>query len=244
MYSSTQTTTPYGRRAKKNYRRATKRSRTTAGTVAIYPRINQKVYGAIRPDAIFQRSEIKEFAKNNALGGGSFTTIKFKNTPDNIPLNDVLQGTGFDNRIGAKINMLDITVKFFTFFEPVDGQSSDVLRIMIVLDRQANLNVPNFNSAMLGETAPVTCMQDPQTSSRYKILHDHAFNARWGTNYENREYTIYKKLGVQAEYRGNADTAYGAILANSVTLWAISNKSDNLSTSKIAYTARIRYTDC
>jgi len=244
MYSSTQTTTPYGRRAKKNYRRATKRTRTDAGTVAVYPRKNQMVYGAIRPDAIFQRSEIKEFSVNNALGGGAFTTVKFKTPPDNIPLNDVIQGTGFNNRIGSKINMLDVTIKFFSFFEPVDNLSSDVLRIMLILDRQANLNVPNWQSAMLDEAAAVTCMQDPQTSSRYKILHDYAFNARWGTNYENREYTIYKKLGVQAEYRGNSDTPYGAILSNSLTMWAVSNKSQANGNSKVAYTARIRYTDC
>lgn len=241
MYS--RTTNP-GYSSKRIANRKTRKyKKRRAGYTAIFPRKNALVYGAIRPRAIFERSEIKEWHTTNCTALGVYTQRKFKAPPDNISLSDIPQGTQWNSRIGSKVKAIDFTIKMFTFITGQLLDYSDVLRIIIVLDRQANLNGPDWASAMSSEVASTTCFQDPQTSSRYRIIYDELFNIRFDSIYQNREFTVYRKLYEQMEFRGAATGDYNSIISNSLTLWCISSRAADAAQAQIGYTARIRFTD-
>jgi len=160
-------------------------------------------------------------------------------------LNGVANGTDFTNRIGRKINMVDLEVKMFFF--PISGNAypGDVIRVMLIYDKQTNGALPAV-SDILTSAYPLS-FTNLNNRNRFEVLHDEAValnpQATVGTTLGNgapenkwREFrvklrhdTIYGSTGANI-----ADIKSGAIYMLTISAFAV---------WQIAWNARVRFYD-
>lgn len=162
----------------------------------------------------------------------------------NPSLNLVPQGVTDVTRVGRKIRVKSLHMRG-SIFLPSSGQpdeGSDVVRMIIYLDKQANKAAPAVLDIL--ETASYQSFNNLNNRGRFLILSDKStaisFTAGEAANsFEvQRTMKFNKKLNIPVEFSG-ADGLIGEITSNNLGILAISQAGQ----MQLAYTTRIRYTD-
>lgn len=158
------------------------------------------------------------------------------------------QGDTESMRNGRKVQLKSISIRGSLYIEPQTStaNTSDVVRIMLVQDKQANGLV--FTAPMvLAGTPTYNNFRNLANTSRFNVLYDKSFviNSVGGVaadTFETRKvWNINRKLNLPMEYDATATT--GAITTQRSNSLAILAISENGALSKIDYTARVRYSD-
>jgi len=101
--------------------------------------------------------------------------------PSGILLNGVTQGSGFYERVGARINMQSL--RFRLNIAPVSSVAADTLRVLLVYDRQTNGSTPSWSSVMQNRdstgaaTNTVYAWPNLDNRDRFHIVRDYLFHA-------------------------------------------------------------------
>ncbi len=162
------------------------------------------------------------------------------------PVNALLEGLGSEQRIGSKIHIHKVMWKGI-LTPSATTDDGDVVRIMVVQDKQASGNTPTV--AQVLQTASPNSFRNRETTKRFVILYDKrvAWDSR-SVAVENPPTTFvqrhvlmefYKDVDIEVQYLVSAST-FAGISTNSIFLLTISTEADATSLSSIF---RISYTD-
>jgi len=188
-----------------------------------------------------------------------FTELKFLNGNDNFTvqtagtivtsLNQIPEGTGRSERIGRKIIIKHISLRYTIRLRSVIGQanSSDIIRLIVYVDKQANGAAAAVTDILDTVLLPLTfqSFKNLANSGRFRILVDRKFpiNALSSTdavNFETRTYDRYysKELNIPIEFDDTLDTgALSTIRTNNIGYLVIGREQD----ADFISTWRIRY---
>ncbi len=161
----------------------------------------------------------------------------------NPSLNLVPQGVTESTRVGRKCTITRINFRAFLILSSGTAQSSELYRIMLVMDKQAN-GAPATIVDIL-ETADEKSFNNLANSQRFMVLKDWygAMNKLTdvGTNINSvqKVLTFYKSVNIPVEFSSTTG-AIGEIRSNNLLLLGISSTGTTIS---ISHTTRIRFTD-
>lgn len=260
----------------KNKRRLFKRP-----TFSGYNRFSSSIAAG---NKFFQRKVLKKFTgrsgfiasiKNNMFANKVYRTLhpEFKNYT--VGVNDqrvtaftssyvtsfvqgIAQGNGINQRIGGRIVMKGVFIKFFVYVDPDDtAHFWETFRIVVVRDINnyaVTLSAGTFNANDIfndgGSVYNEMSYQFPSTSPRWQILWDSGFQYLYtarsadfpgippGIYYKS----VYITSPMVVTYDGNAGLV-SDVNSNMIYIIAWSSSALN-DTPYISWTARIRYLDC
>lgn len=163
------------------------------------------------------------------IDSGSVGPTNFSTAGAVLLLNGVAQGDDYTNRIGRKITMKSILMRFSVFSQATDNlQTGDILRVMIVYDNQSNGVAPTVANIL--QTASWDSPQNLDNRDRFLVLADKVFN-RPAAIYAAGVITagqagaasrkIYRKISLQTQFNGTGATV-GSIAGGSVYMLTIS----------------------
>lgn len=196
-------------------------------------------------------------ADNNFPSG---TTLNHHTWYHTWPLEGISQGTGFNQRIGRKINIKSLQFKGaidLDYSYPNDNdKGGDIdMRIMLVLDSQANgtrasvkdilQNTSGSDGAISGGLA-IYQLSSVANQQRFRILYDKHHKINQSNDYNSRiPIKLFKKCNFGMEY-GGTDGNTNEIKTNNLILMycyerAIGSNANIYAT--IYGTMRFRYTD-
>lgn len=187
------------------------------------------------------------------LGEKKFKDTSIVESPSNALtrvylLNGIEQGTGAENRVGAKTTIHSLLMRG-TF---TSGSRDDFVRVAIIWDKSPNgiSSLPDITSFFdVNSNIHVNSFNNLNNRRRYKVLYDEvvAIGGTDGANNKNGSPTIYatrayRKLRLSTIYTGSEDTlsdiSEGALYA------VILNMYDTGDTgAETTLNFRIRYTD-
>lgn len=157
------------------------------------------------------------------------------------------QGDTESMRNGRKVVIKSINIRGRMYIQPQanSANTSDVIRIMLVQDKQANGVA--FTPALVLQTTDFLSYRNLANTSRFQVLYDQSFslNSLGGVATDSFEsvktWTINRKVNIPIEYDNSATTgAIGTQRSNSLAIMAI---AENGALSNIQYTSRVRYVD-
>ncbi len=97
-----------------------------------------------------------------------------------LSLSAVAQGDGESNRDGRRMEMLSVHLKGFVTLNCVETNASptdsEVVRLILVLDKQTNGAQLNAEDVVTVTTFDVNAWRNLQNSQRFRILKDHIIN--------------------------------------------------------------------
>ncbi len=158
-------------------------------------------------------------------------------------LNLVPQGVTESNRVGRKCTVTRINFRGFLILNSGTAQTSELFRIMLVLDKQAN-GAPATILDIL-ESADEKSFNNLSNNQRFMVLKDWygAMNktADIGTNINStqRVLTYFKNCNIPVEFSSTTG-AIGEIRSNNLLLLGISATGTTIS---LSHTTRIRFAD-
>ncbi len=166
----------------------------------------------------------------------------------------VVQGTTAQTRIGTKLFAWDVAVRGEIKYSPVSLRNSDVIRVMLVVDKQSNGDNLLLSEVLdLGAGNDTFAFRNIENMKRFTILGDKTIHMNinggsyTGAAAGNVEKTIpfgfYKKWasGLKVMYKtGNSDGSNGGIVDNNVWVIVFSRES---AICTVQYETRMRYTD-
>jgi len=162
-------------------------------------------------------------------------------------LNLVPQGITESQRIGRKITIKGITIRFLTQFNNGTAQTGEVLRIMVVHDKQNNGAAAAVTITDVLETASEGSFNNLANKSRFTTLMDvyKPFNkiTDIGTNINEflDAWVWHKDLNMPIEFDNSfADGRISTIRSSNILVFGLTLNS---TTVNLGYTARIRFTD-
>lgn len=170
-----------------------------------------------------------------------FATVASAGEVDNGMLN-IAAGTGESDRIGRKINVTGVNLRA-RFTLPAGGLAPDVVRLMLVQDKQSNGTTANVTDVL--ETASIWSFNNLANKNRFKIIRDKicplnftAGAAALEDFVHTEEWYVRLKRPMPIEYDG----ATGALTerrSNNLFLLAISDAGQG----DVECWTRVRYAD-
>lgn len=168
-------------------------------------------------------------------------------------LNLMAQGLTGDTRIGRKITVRKLHVRFELFLpqivKAVATKTSDIVRVMFFIDKQTN-GVATAGSDILKDNTDYLSFRLLSNQGRFEILYDkfHELNYKTlGVDQDPSEFTqiavskfykFSKKLSVPIEFSGISG-AITEVRSNNIGILAISRGATAVLTSKV----RLRFSD-
>lgn len=158
------------------------------------------------------------------------------------------QGDTESMRNGRKVMLKSVSIRGRIYIQPQanSANTSDIIRILLVQDKQAN-GVAFTPPMVLAGTPDYLAYRNLANTSRFNILFDKSIslNSLGGVATDSFEsvktFTINRKLKIPMEYDASATTgAIGTQRSNSLAVMAI---AENGALSNIQYQARVRYSD-
>lgn len=209
-----------------------------------------------------QRGYVRTAGYFGKYAGGTPSELKFHD----VPLDDAVvatlgtvfaslltipEGNGEEERIGRKIVIKKIQWRYSLELpeSTLGGSTSDLVRVMLVLDQQCNGAAPTVDD-MLKEGTGITYQNfnDLANSRRFKVLLDktHSISAPAGSGQgttgtldygmKQQSYTFFKSCNIRIEYDSTATTGViGTIRSNNLFCLFISKKG------KAGLTSRFRF---
>lgn len=157
-------------------------------------------------------------------------------------LNSMVRGTTASTRIGNRIELESVVLKFN--IKEVSGVDEQV-RCMVIWDKDPQA-VPLVESDFLQETGSETVVRSfykIENSRSYRILWDHTFVLSSGESSSNLE--VHKRIklkGKKTFYDGNGG-GVSDIEAGALLFYAVSNRLDAVVGATLTGNARLRYRD-
>lgn len=221
---------PMGRIIKR--RRITARARSAANNILQAPMVNRIVR------KLKKQVELKEI---NTSISGTFVVANSGTwqTTSRILLNGLAQGNTKLTRIGDKINMVDLLLRFSILRHTTDGHGI-AARIVVLFDRSPVGAVPAPTDVFLtnGFYAPL----NRTNAGRFSILHDEYVDLNVDEFISTHKlYLDLKRVGVVNYGLGNAGTV-ADISHGSLWLWINCNLVDTAD-STLTGNARVKYRD-
>lgn len=221
-------------RSRQLVNRAAQLLRNRMGTTTRAPMRNGGWYGGYRRGEELKTIDTEGY--NNTTSTGAVYL-----------LSGVAQGTDYTNRIGRKISMKSLLIRFS--LNPNAGQTSavgDFVRILIVYDSQSNGSAPGVTDIL--QTANYLSPMNLNNRDRFKVLHErlipmnptvYTTGALTGGNPQNKSYEIYKRMFLD-EVFSNTTNLISSITSGSVYLLIIAAAA---TATGLGYNSRIRFSD-
>lgn len=162
-----------------------------------------------------------------------------------VLLNGSVPGTGATNRIGRKISMKSLFVRFY--YDANSTTSSGYLRSMIVYDMQANGVAPTAADLFSGGGTPfITMLTNMDNRDRFKIIHDRTLYISAGTAVSDSNMKYYKKYfkwknGLNVIYNAGSAGTVADIQTGSLYLVVMSCHSTANLNARVE--SRVRFAD-
>ena len=178
------------------------------------------------------------------------TYASLDSTNGNITfLNGVATGTDFNTRVGRKILMKSILIRYQWYpLTSTSDSNGDVARILVVYDSQPNGSATNPVITDFLQTASYLSPNNLNNRTRFKVLYDKTLTMEAWTMSAGalvnggprpRAGTIYKKLSHEAIYNGTGSTV-GTIQEGAIFFVVIPATN---ATTGLIFNSRIRFTD-
>lgn len=157
-----------------------------------------------------------------------------------VLLNGCIQGTEAVNRIGRKIHMKSLYMRY-SLRMAATSTLGGCIRILVVYDKQANATAPAITDVLLEDA-----FRSPNNLSnrdRFVVLVDHISEPISATgNYEVGD-VIYRKINLESMFNtGNAGTV-GDMTSGSVYLFVAQSGAIGTAGPGINVRSRIKFTD-
>lgn len=215
-----------------------------------YSRVNLKTTNAKSTSGFYGRSllmgkEIKTYDRSNvnlgAPGVYNNPVILAMNLPTEVVLNDMAQGSGFNQRIGNKVMIKSVEIKAFI---SATINYSGVVRLVLAWDSQANSLGPSWNNMMDLQQAATLCSVDPSFFERYRVIVDKTQVMEFDEENNTCYFHEYRKINKNALYTGAGGGLgnYANIATGSITAFFISDVAA-VGAIGVGYFSRIRYVD-
>lgn len=186
-------------------------------------------------------NELKFYDTNITATVVASTGTKFPAT--DLTFVKIPVGTGPSERIGRQIRLKSVNA-YLTVTKVADTSSTDVVRIIWLLDTQANGSSPNVNEIL--NTASYNSFRNMANSKRFVFLGDKEItiaSQNWnGTQFSaiDRQVNFFKNMNTVIEYDSSVTTgALTTIRSNNILMLAISKNG----TATVQGTVRVRYDD-
>ncbi len=154
-----------------------------------------------------------------------------QNAPEIIQVNNIAAGNGQSNRFGQTNKARLITWRMTLFPQVTDAIG---VRVMLVLDPQANGTTPTLAEILSDSGQPVTSLRQLNFSRRFRILYDRVFDMDLAHQHITRRVTL--PLHFKARY----STGTAAVpQTNSLTMFILTDNTGE-DTSPVL-TIRIRF---
>lgn len=154
--------------------------------------------------------------------------------------NGIVPGSGASNRIGRKIVMKSILLRWSIALSPTTTQGG-TFRVMIVYDKQANATAPVVTDILL--SANYTSQNNLSNRDRFVILSDMITDPiSAGGNY-SLSGKLYKKLNLETMYNAGVAGTIGDITTGSLYILIGNNGTFATAQPIITYETRVRYED-
>ncbi len=227
-------------------RAAIKRTTTTRRVPKTSYAARAAVVQRSRPPVVipYGRSSIEPELKffDTVVAGTALATTGVITSPS---LNIVPQGTIESQRVGRKMVIKKIGIRFLAQFNSGTAESAEVLRIIVVLDRQAN--GATFAITDVLETASEGSFNNMANKNRFTILMDRyesinkTVDLGTNVNEHTQAWSWFKTCDIPIEYDNSATT--GALTTQTSNNIAVFGITLNSTTISLGYTCRIRYYD-
>lgn len=173
---------------------------------------------------------------------GLSTAITFGSSAWSTPqlVNAIAQGTDASNRIGRKIILKSLLIRYAIKLGSTSTFGSQV-RILVVYDKQANATAPAITDILTLDEyfAP----NNLSNRDRFVTIFDHTTEAiSAGSNAQVGD-TLYKRINLETIYNSGTDAAIGSIASGSVYLMFAQAGGLLTANGNINGRIRLRYTD-
>lgn len=155
-------------------------------------------------------------------------------------LNGVAQGTTPSTRLGRRIMMKSLLVRYFYSIEPTTAGNSP-LRFLCVYDAQTNAAAPGVTSVVL--TDELTSPMNLSNSRRFKVLFDETCNVVGSAGPQAWMFQKYIKLNLATEFNDNSAGTVGDITTGSIYVFVWQNGNLITATGESVMYSRIRFSD-
>lgn len=205
-----------------------RKRRTQTGTRTKRAKMSR---GYTRPSGYYGRFQMYSGETRFFDGNGTDTSIATSGDIEEDSLHHVAAGTGESNRVGRKITITSLHMRGNVYLPTTSnsGETSDVFRLVIYLDRHANGATAAVTDIL--ETADVFSFRNLVNSDRFKILHDKTItidqNAGAGNGTTNtfgparKVFKVNKRLNIPVQFNSTTG-AMAEIQANNIGFMAIS----------------------
>lgn len=161
----------------------------------------------------------------------------------------IAQGDGQSERIGRKAVISSVHMEGYLEMDPgsVISDSTNMVRIAVVLDKQANGSVPGFQDIWRLAGLSMNQFRNLEKSSRFKVLFDKRYVLRPqvagnGTAVDVGQWLapikFHKRVNIPVEYSGITNSV-SSIVNNNLLVFAC--RESAASEPRIVYNWRIRY---
>lgn len=169
------------------------------------------------------------------VGGTSFTPLAAANL-----LNGLAPGSSAEQRIGRKVNIKSILVRYSAFLGPTSVGGSP-LRIMVIYDKQANATDPLVTDILLNNA--FTSPNNLSNRDRFVTIFDLLTESVSQENNYAIAGTLFKQVNLETMFNaGNAGTI-GDITSGSIYIIAAQCGKVTGEAPQISVQCRVRYTD-
>lgn len=192
--------------------------------------------GRLVRDVAFLKSVVNVERKFIDLVSNGYT-LQASSTGALLLLNGVGQGTNLTDRIGDSVLVKSIYIEGFL---QLNTSTQDLVRLQIVLDRQANGASPAWSDVYENTTPACCALRNKLTTNRFRVL-----TQRILTLNNNGDQLVRFKMFIPLRKFHTKYNGTGATIASLYTNALYFSLSGNVTTnmSVAAFTARVRFID-
>jgi len=166
-----------------------------------------------------------------------FATAAF-NGP--ILLNGLVPGSGADQRIGRKVTIKSLLLKY-SFNLGATSTGGSPCRILVVYDKQANAVAPNITDVLLADA--FNSPNNLSNRDRFVTLVDQItdnISVQWNFSIGG---SIFKKLNLETMFNAGTAGSIGDITSGSILIFAAQAGNIGTASPGLIFRSRIRYQD-
>jgi len=180
-------------------------------------------------------TELKDITLNTTA------TILAGNTTAVVTLlNGVAQGTTASTRLGRRIVMRSLLLKYQVSLVPTSAGNSPI-RVLVVYDAQANATAPAATDVLL--TNEITSPMNLSNSRRFKTLCDEVIPCIGTAGPQACLWTRYIKMNLNTEFNTGSAGTVGDIQSGSVYMLTLQNGQIITASPTANMYSRIRFSD-
>ena len=170
-----------------------------------------------------------------AVGGAGVATFG-----TGVLLNGLANGSDASSRIGRKINMKSIYIRWSLLFG-ASGIGGGAVRVLVVYDKQANATAPAITDILLAND--FTSPNNLSNRDRFVTLCDYVTENISLNNMLSDTGVIRKSLNLETMFNAGSAGTIGDITSGSVYLFIAQSGGLSTTAPVFTYRSRIRYTD-